>query len=175
MAWATGRVVHATTRPIQGAVTVSVAEIIGLVFAIGFVLLIGLLAVPILRLGATLDQATRTLSELTDRTGPLLANVATTIDNVNVTLVDVHGQLGKVDTMTSHLQQITTNVTSLTSLFAATIGSPLVRVAAFTYGVRQAIGVRRTADTQRRVRQTIKTDRKAARDERRAARHRKEV
>ena len=32
-----------------------------------------------------------------------------------------------------------TNASALTSLFAATLGSPLVKVAAFTYGVRSAM------------------------------------
>jgi hypothetical protein len=35
---------------------------------------------------------------------------------------------------------MTTNANALTSLFAATLGSPVVKVAAFTYGVRSAFG-----------------------------------
>jgi hypothetical protein len=34
---------------------------------------------------------------------------------------------------------MTTNVNALTALFAATLGSPVVKVAAFTYGVRSAL------------------------------------
>jgi hypothetical protein len=53
-----------------------------------------------------------------------------------------------VDAITSNVQQVTTNVSALTSLFAATLGSPLVKVAAFSYGVRQAMSGR--AATRRR-------------------------
>jgi uncharacterized protein YoxC len=145
---------------------VTVGNIVGLIFAVGFVLLVGLLAVPILRLGQTLDQAARTLADLTDHTGPLLSNVTTTVDNVNATLTDVHGQLLKVDTMTTNIAQVTTNVTALTSLFAATAGGPLVKVAAFTYGVRRAATARRKADVERQVRSQIKASRRAARHRR---------
>jgi len=34
---------------------------------------------------------------------------------------------------------MSTNVNALTSLFAATLGSPVVKVAAFSYGVRTAL------------------------------------
>ena len=34
---------------------------------------------------------------------------------------------------------MTTNASALTSLIAATIGTPLIKVAAFSYGVRTAV------------------------------------
>jgi hypothetical protein len=50
---------------------------------------------------------------------------------------------------------MTTNVNALTSLFAATVGSPVVKAAAFTYGVRSALsgagkGSRSTRGRRRR-------------------------
>jgi len=48
-------------------------------------------------------------------------------------------------------------------LFAATVGSPVIKVAAFTYGVRRAMGDRRHADVEKRVKSEMKADRKAAR------------
>ncbi|HMT90388.1 MAG TPA: hypothetical protein PKC73_12220, partial [Dermatophilaceae bacterium] len=46
------------------------------------------------------------------------------------------------------LAHMASNVNALTSLFAATLGGPLVKVAAFSYGVRSAMGGRsaRAAD-----------------------------
>ena len=38
---------------------------------------------------------------------------------------------------------MSTNVNALTSLFAATLGGPLIKVAAFSFGVRMAVGSRR--------------------------------
>jgi hypothetical protein len=45
----------------------------------------------------------------------------------------------RVDTITANASSMTTNLSALTSLFAATLGSPVVKVAAFTYGVRSAM------------------------------------
>ena len=137
------------------------SEIAGLVAAGAFLLLVLILAVPLLKLGKTADQATRALEQVADSLGPTLANVNTTIDGVNETLVGVNGQLAKVDTMTTHAQQVTTNVASLSSLVAATVGGPLVKVAAFTYGVRNAAKARGKSDLQREVADRIRAERKA--------------
>ena len=136
-------------------------EIAGLVAAGAFLLLVLILAVPLLKLGKTVDQATRTLAQVADSLGPTLANVNTTIDGVNETLVGVNGQLAKVDTMTTNVQQVTTNAASLSSLVAATVGGPLVKVAAFTYGVRNAAKARNKSDLQREVAERIAAERKA--------------
>ena len=60
-------------------------------------------------------------------------------------------QLVKVDGITTNVSAITTNASALTALFAATLGSPVVKVAAFTYGVRSALsGSARTSRGRRR-------------------------
>ena len=143
--------------------TVSVGEIAALIAAGAFLLLVGVLAVPILKLRRTVDAATRALNQLTDQAGPLLASVHTSVDGVNETITEVNGQLVKVDTITDHVSQVTTNVSALTSLFAATLGSPLVKVAALTYGVRKAVVARRHADVEREVRATMKSQRRSRR------------
>ena len=47
-------------------------------------------------------------------------------------------RLAKVDVITTSAAQVSENVSALTGLYAATIGRPLVKVAAFSYGVRKA-------------------------------------
>jgi hypothetical protein len=93
---------------------------------------------------------------MTDETVPLINEVTTTVEHTN-------HQLERVDAITANVQQVTTNVSALTSLFAATLGSPVVKVAAFTYGVRRAIGDRRHADVQKRVKTELKAERKSGR------------
>jgi uncharacterized protein YoxC len=114
----------------------SVGGIAGLIAAVAFVLLVGALAYPLIKLGKVLDEARITVRGLSDGALPLLSEVTTTVASTNQ-------QLGKVDTITDNVAQVSTNVSALTALFAATLGSPVVKVAAFTYGVRQAIGGRR--------------------------------
>ena len=74
--------------------------------------------------------------------------------------------MARVDTITSNVAAVTTNVSALTAVFAATLGNPVIKVAAFTYGVRRALGDRNHAEVERRVRAQVraeKTARKAAR------------
>ena len=141
--------------------SVSPGEIAGLIAAGAFLLLVGALAVPILKLGRTVDAATRAITEVTNQAGPLLSSVHTSVDGVNQSLVEVNGQLAKLDTMTDHVRQVTTNVAAMTSLFAATVGSPLVKVAAFSYGVRQAAAARRRSHVESEVRGRMKQERRA--------------
>ena len=62
---------------------------------------------------------------------------------------------------TSNVQSISGNVSALVSLFAATIGSPIIRVAAFSYGVRSAIGQRQRGEVEKRVTAQMQADRAA--------------
>ena len=48
-------------------------------------------------------------------------------------------------------------------MVSAAAANPLVKVAAFGYGVRKAAAARRHADDEREVRATLKQQRKAAR------------
>lgn len=123
----------------------SVGDVAGLIAALAFVLLVGLLAVPIIKLGRLIDDARGTVQGVTNESLPLLREVTTTVSTTN-------GELERVSAITTNVQQMTTNASALTALFAATLGSPLIKVAAFTYGVRQAFTGRLTASGSRRRR-----------------------
>ncbi|PZS33129.1 MAG: DUF948 domain-containing protein [Pseudonocardiales bacterium] len=132
--------------------------IAGLVASGGFAVLVLVLAVPILKLGRTIDETTKLVASLNERTAPLITDLDTTLRQVGA-------QLERVDAITTNAQTVTTNIASLTSLFAATLGSPVVKVAAFTYGVRKAVTGRRKADASKRVAQEIKDERRRGRHE----------
>lgn len=118
-------------------------EIAALIAAVAFLLLVGILAVPLLKLGRTVDAATEAINRITDRTDPVLAQLHTTVIGVNQTLVGVNHQLDKVDTITEHAQNVTGSVSNLASLFGATLGGPLVKAAGLAYGLRKAVAGRR--------------------------------
>lgn len=138
----------------------SAGEIAGLIAAVAFVLLVGVLAVPLIKLGGVLDETRGMIKGVADETVPLLSEVTTTVSTTNAQLV-------RVDAITSNVQSVTTNVSAMTALFAATLGSPVVKVAAFTYGVRSALSGRNHARVERRVRDQMKAERAAARASRR--------
>ncbi|MGH3774631.1 MAG: DUF948 domain-containing protein [Pseudonocardiaceae bacterium] len=114
----------------------SAGQIAALIAAGAFVVLVGLLAGPLIKLGRTLDEATLAIRKASDESDPLFAGANTTVTHVN-------SQLERLDGITANAQAVTGNVSALTSLFTATLGGPLVRVAALSYGVSKAMRRRR--------------------------------
>jgi uncharacterized protein YoxC len=115
---------------------VSAGQIAALVAAGALVVLVVLLAVPLIKLGRTLDEATVALRKAHEGSAPLL-------DDAQTTLRQVNNQLERVDGITAGARTVSTNVSVLTSLFTATLGGPLVRVAALSYGLSKAVKARR--------------------------------
>jgi uncharacterized protein YoxC len=142
---------------------VSGGEIAAVVAAAAFALLVLLLAVPILKLGRTLDEATLAIRKTHEGVQPLLTGAGTTVDHVNK-------ELERVDGITQSAQAVTSNAAALSSLFATTLGGPVVKVAAFSYGVRKAAQGRRRAEAERTARDAEKAQRAAKRAARRAGR-----
>jgi predicted cobalt transporter CbtA len=114
----------------------SAGQIAALIAAGAFVLLVALLAVPLIKLGRTLDEATVAIRKAHEGSAPLLDGAQTTLHQVNT-------QLERVDGITATARTVTSNVSVLTSLFTATLGGPLVRAAALSYGVSKAVRARR--------------------------------
>jgi uncharacterized protein YoxC len=108
-------------------------DIAGLIAAGVFAILVGLLAVPLLKLGRVFDETSTAIRELSDNVTPLLEEATTTVSETNK-------QLARVDAITSSVEEATGNVSSLVALFAATVGGPLIKIAGFSAGVRAAIG-----------------------------------
>ena len=59
-------------------------------------------------------------------------------------------QLDRVDAIATDVQEVTSNASALSTTVASTFGGPLVKVAAFGYGVRRALGAARTTPRPRR-------------------------
>lgn len=107
-------------------------DIAGLVAAGVFAVLVGLLAIPLVKLGRVLDETSTAIRSLSDNVTPLLEEATTTISETNK-------QLARVDSITSSVEEATGNVSALVALFAATVGGPLIKIAGFSAGVRAAV------------------------------------
>ncbi|MET7395338.1 DUF948 domain-containing protein [Dactylosporangium sp. NPDC005572] len=134
-----------------------------LIAALAFLVLVCVLAVPILRIRHTIDAATGALRDVADQTTPMLERVNMTIDNVNVALQQTHTtldgvnmQLARIDTITENVSHISSNVANLSTVVSAAAANPLVKVAAFGYGVRKAAANRRREADEAEVREQIK-------------------
>ena len=135
---------------------VTVGQAAALVAAVAFAILMLALAFVVLKLSKTVEETQRLVAGITDQTVPLLGEVTTSVTHVNQELV-------RVDAITANVQSISGNVSALTSLFAATLGSPIIKVAAFSYGVRSVAHKRAEKDVNRRVREELKSTKKSRR------------
>jgi uncharacterized protein YoxC len=116
-------------------------DIAGLIAAGVFAVLVAVLAVPIFKLGRVFDEVRKTIESISAGTMPL-------IDEVTATVSTTNQQLQKVDGISSNVSDATANISALSSLIAATVGSPLIKVAAFSYGVRSAFAGRRSSKSR---------------------------
>jgi uncharacterized protein YoxC len=140
---------------------VSAGEWAAIIAAIAFGVLVLLLAVPILKLGRTLDETTLAIRKAHEGAQPLLLNAQTTMEQVN-------RELERVEGITQNAQAVTSNAAALSSVFATTLGGPAIKVAAFSYGIRRAAQNRRRVEADRAARASVRADRKARRAARRA-------
>ena len=108
-------------------------DIAGLIAAGVFAVLVGLLAIPLLKLGKVFDETSSAIRGVSDNITPLLEEATTTISETNK-------QLARVDAITTSVEEATGNVSALVALFAATVGGPLIKIAGFSAGVRAAVG-----------------------------------
>jgi uncharacterized protein YoxC len=117
-------------------------DIAGLIAAGIFAVLVGLLAIPLVKLGRVFDETSTAIRGLSDNVTPLLEEATTTISETNK-------QLARVDAITSNVEEVTGNASALVALFAATVGGPLIKIAGFSAGVRAAVVGLRPARTAR--------------------------
>jgi uncharacterized protein YoxC len=99
--------------------------------------LVGALVVVLCVVMANLFRVLTSTKDLIDgvtrQTVPLLGEVNTTVALVNQELVRVDGILGTAEGVTASVGNLVTTVSN-------TVTSPLVRLSAFVYGLRKAVG-----------------------------------
>lgn len=139
----------------------SAGEWAAVVAAGAFVVLVLLLAVPILKLGKTLDETTLAIRTAHQGAQPLLDSAATT-------MVQVNRELERVEGITQSAQAVSSNAAALSSVFATTLGGPAIKVAAFSYGIRRAAQNRKRVEAERTAKDASRATRKAQRAARRA-------
>lgn len=122
----------------------SVGEVAGLIAAVAAVALVGFSAVPLLKLGRVLEELRLAVRDVGHNSVPILVELKNTVSATN-------DELGKLSLVTEDVAKVSANATvvtqnaaQLSTLFASTLGGPLIKTAAFTYGVRQAVAGKRS-------------------------------
>lgn len=128
--------------------------IAALIAAGAFALLVILLAIPLLKLGRTLDEATLAIRKTQEGAVPLL-------DEAQGTLTQVNGQLVHVEGITKNVSSISSNAAAMSAVVSSTLGNPLIKAAAFSYGVRATVRKRRDDQAIADARRKHRSDRRA--------------
>ena len=121
----------------------TVGGIAGLLAALAALLLVAFLARPLLKLARVLEEVRLVVRDFGHSLVPIMTELRGTVTAAN-------SEIEKVGLITEDASKVTANASTvarsaaeLATLFSATVGGPLVKTAALTYGVRSAMGRRR--------------------------------
>jgi uncharacterized protein YoxC len=117
--------------------SVTGGEVAGILVAVFWAILVSFLAVALARLAQTLKATTKLVADVTEQAVPLLADASAAVRSAQ-------SQIDRVDAIATDVQEVTSNASALSTTVATAFGGPLVKVAAFGYGVRRALGRRAT-------------------------------
>ena len=117
----------------------SVGEIAGLIAAVAFVALVAFTAVPLLKLGRVLEEVRLAVRDIGHESVPILTELQGTVRATNDELVKLSMVTEDASKVSRHATVVSENAAQMTQLFSATLGGPLVKTAAFSYGIRKAI------------------------------------
>ena len=122
----------------------SVGEIAGLVAAIAFVALVAFTAVPLFKLGRVLEELRLAVRDIGHESVPILTELRGTVAATNTELEKLTLVTDDVAKVSRNATVVTENAAQMATLFSATLGGPLVKTAALSYGVRKAFRGDRT-------------------------------
>ena len=122
----------------------SAGEIAGLIAAVAAVAFVVFCAVPLLKLGRVLEEVRLAVRDVGHNSVPILQELKGTITATNTELGKLSVVTDDVAKVSAHATVVSENAAQLSTLFASTLGGPLIKTAAFTYGVRQAVTGKRS-------------------------------
>ncbi|NRQ32064.1 DUF948 domain-containing protein [Nonomuraea sp. NN258] len=117
-------------------------EVAGLIAATGWIVLVCVLAMVLVKLARLLTETTKAVSDLNNRLVPLL-------DDVSVTVNEANRQLVVVEAIAKDVKQVSGHAAKLSGVTQTIFTGPLIKVSALGYGVRRALEARRTGRTGR--------------------------
>jgi hypothetical protein len=131
-------------------------------FAVGVCAAVFVLA----RLAGLISEASRMLSDYNDRAGALIDRAQAAVDRTHEQLARTDSITASMDEVTANMAELSGHVSALAGLargISAGLGEPLLRVAAFAFGVRRAVSLRRAPGVAAMQNQGVLASREAAR------------
>lgn len=116
----------------------SLGSIAALIAAIALVALVAFMAIPLLKLGRVLEETRLVVRDFGHNLVPIMVEARGTVTGANEELAKLSLVTEDMAKVSAHAAVVTEQAAQMSQLFSVTIGGPLVRTAAFTYGVRKA-------------------------------------
>jgi uncharacterized protein YoxC len=110
-------------------------QLAAIIVAVFWAVLVSFIALTLLKLSRLLGEASKLVHDIGDQAGPLMDDMTRTVKRANE-------QLGRTDVITKQVAGVTQNVSAVTTVMTSVVGGPLVKAAAFSYGVRKALAGR---------------------------------
>jgi hypothetical protein len=127
------------------------AEAAALIAAVFWALLVSVGVFVLFRLGRLLTESSRLVAELRERSDTLLQGAQTAVDGAQAAVDRAGRQLDRTESVTASMDELGAGmtelagqVTALAGLGRAIAGGPVGRMGALAYGVRHAVGLRRS-------------------------------
>ncbi|PIF02621.1 MAG: DUF948 domain-containing protein [Propionibacterium sp.] len=117
---------------------ITYGEIAAFLAVLLFAIFVGATTIPLLKLGRVLEEVRLWVRDANHNSIPILQQLQTTVAQTNSEIEKISVVTDDVSKVSSNATVVSENAANLSQLFSATLGGPLVKTAAFTYGVRKA-------------------------------------
>jgi hypothetical protein len=144
---------------------VSAAELAALIAAGFFAVGVCALVFVLLRLAGLISRADRILTDYSGRANALIEQAQAAVSRTDEQLTRTDSITASMDEVTANMAELSGHVSALAGLargMSAGLGTPLLRVAAFAFGVRRAVSLRRAPGAAAVRNQGVLASREAA-------------
>lgn len=121
----------------------TIGQLAAMLAAIALCVLVAFCAVPLLKLGRVLEELRLAVRDIGHNSVPILQELKGTVEATNDEIAKISLVTEDVAKVSGHATVVSENAAQMSQLFAATLGGPMVKTAAFSYGVRSALKGRR--------------------------------
>lgn len=110
--------------------------IAGLIAAIAFVALVGMLAIPLWKLGRVLEELRSQVHDLGEESVPILTELQDTVRTTNSEIGRISEVTEEVATLSKNAASVSENAAQVSSLVTHAVGTPIIKVRALAYGIK---------------------------------------
>ena len=110
--------------------------IAGLIAAIAFVALVGMLAIPLWKLGRVLEELRSQVHDLGEESVPILTELQDTVRTTNSEIGRIGEVTEEVATLSKNAASVSENAAQVSSLVTHAVGTPIIKVRSLVYGIK---------------------------------------